>query len=179
MPRGRPPKSDDEKRRAGNPGRRPLAPPPDPDDHPPAPEQALPDPPRDLNAVAVEYWVRDGAILLAEGRWRPAFTTILATYAKAAARLQAVQQRIESTGLLVQDAPSKFDIEQGRTGGKIRPNPLLATERALASQVQRLSAELGITPASYDRAAKATPARPSGLAAFERFKMQRVAPGRK
>lgn len=129
MPRGRPRKSDAEKKLSGNPGKRPLS------DAKPA-EAFIPDCPDWLPKGAKDQWIPTLEELRRNGRLGPAIAGPLVRYCL------AYHEMIEATKLIE---------EHGRVvwkGDYPVPLPAVAQQRSALAALDRLSAMLGLDPSS-------------------------------
>jgi len=133
--RGRKRKPTDQKRLAGNPGKRPL------NDDEPQPALAIPDPPEHLDPEARREWERVTQELHAVGAVAQLYRGPLAAYCAAWSRWIAAEKQIVATGGEVVKSPSGFPIQ----------NPYLAIANRAAADMTRLAAEFGMTPSSKSR----------------------------
>ena len=162
MPAGRRPKSDAEKRRTGNPGRRRLGPrpAPEPSGSAPsneAPKPEIPKPPEHLDAPAVEAWNLLAEHLIRTGAMRPQFTLALALLCEAWSRYVRHSKLVAEFG----------DHVQNEKTGRIYPNPSAKAQREAWADVRAMLNDFGLTPATLSRAGAADVTPPDR--AFEQF----------
>lgn len=139
--RGRKPTPTAIKMLNGNPGKRPF----DPDE--PQPETTAPEAPDFLSDVAREEWDRLVPELVELGLISQLSRATIAAYCQAYGRWRLAEEilRIESPVLV------------GEKGG-LYQNPWLAVANKCIEQMQKISAEFGMTPSSQTRVTTTKPA---------------------
>ena len=134
-PRGRKPKSAEQKKLEGNPGKRQikegvkLTP-------------ALPDPPEDLTPRAAKEWNRVAPELFAAKILTNADRAALAMYCQAWADWENARIQISDTGMVIK-LPTGYEMQ----------SPWVAIANRAQAQVIRIAAEFGLTPAARVRLA--------------------------
>lgn len=147
-PKGRPPKPIEQKRKAGNPGKRAL----------PAarstsalePAHGIPDPPNDIGPAGLVVWVNV---------WEGAQTWLAIKVDRAtvervcrlADECQRLREAIDQYGVVI-DGPvisPRGDVVEGVT--KLYTNPAIAALRAAERQLERDESNLGFNPVARSR----------------------------
>lgn len=118
----------------GNPGRRPL------NDREPVPEQAIPECPPELDAVAAAEWARVCPELAAVGVLTRLDRSALAAYCQSWSQWIHAIEKLKTTGPVVK-APSGFPIQ----------NPYFAIANSALKQMKAFLTEFGMTPSSRSR----------------------------
>lgn len=147
---GRKPKPTENKRLAGNPGKRRL------NDAEPEPALVIPAAPEHLDAVARAEWERVTRELHALGIVAELYRGPLAAYCTVYSRWVSAEQQIESSGGPVLKS----------TDGGLYQNPHLSVANRAIQQMQSLAAEFGMTPSSKSRVKAVKPAGQSSLKVF-------------
>jgi P27 family predicted phage terminase small subunit len=117
----------------GNPGKRPLA-------TPPQVPAKMPQCPRHLHGAARAEWKRLAPQLFEAGLLTELDVTALAALCSTWALWTEAKERLESEGLTV-----------SVRGGAVRPSPWIAIASRAQRDMQLLQAEFGLTPASRSR----------------------------
>ncbi len=131
--RGRKPKPQILKIRAGNPGKRKLK-------DSPNPSSEIPPRPEHLNAEAAAEWDRVAPLLMKLGLLSNLDRANLAAYCLAWARWVEAEKELEKTGTVVK-SPNGYPIQ----------NPYLSVANQAAKQMQSLGSEFGLSPSARSR----------------------------
>jgi len=138
MTRGPKPKPTALKKRAGNPGHRPL------NEHEPRLPRAIPPMPRTLTMPARKVWKRLAIQLFNAGVLTELEQTVLAALSEEWA-----------TWLMAKRLLSKHGLVALTAGGSYKPSPYIAISNAALANILRILAELGMTPSSRTRVSTA------------------------
>ena len=144
MTRGRKPKPSGMKRRAGNPGRRPL------NDREPQLPRAIPPCPRNLSADAKRHWKQLAIQLWNAGIITEIDQSILAALCAEWAIWLKAKAQLSRHGLVALTA-----------GGSYKPSPYIVISNQAMANILRILAELGMTPSSRSRVQRADVGQPS------------------
>ena len=101
----------------------------------------LPAPPATFTTSQRTLWRQIGGWLVAQGTWRPAYRLALGQLCEAQARYDDLSRQV-AKGLLFKDG-----------SGRTIANPLLGAQATAFWQVQKLCADLGLSPAALKSAA--------------------------
>ncbi len=129
---GRKPKPTEVKRRAGNPGKRPL------NDSEPQPERTAPERPAHFDEDAIEQWDALCITLEELGLLVKSDVAIMTLYCETWCEYVAVRKEVRKYGMV---------IVSPKTGSPFA-SPHLNIESGLKRQLSAYSTELGLTPSS-------------------------------
>lgn len=149
--RGRKAKPTNLKRLEGNPGKRNLS------VLEPIPPPEIPEPPRHLNAYAMEEWARISEQLGRMGLLTMVDQGTLGAYCSAYATWRQAEEELEASMTAQQNPMALFSIQLPRSllvstsNGTLIPNPLIGIRNKAAADMARYAEQFGFTPSSRAR----------------------------
>lgn len=130
------PKPTESKRRAGNPGKRPL------NTAEPKPALKCPDPPRILQGEAGLEWVRITRLLTTLGLIAETDLAVITTYCIAWGEFCEAQEELNQHG--------SFTVEVGENGA-MQVHPALSIRRKAEKTLLAMAGQLGLSPSARTR----------------------------